>query len=92
MSTARDIVALIGKHGPAAVTLRYGYAASPKRPQISFEPGNITRERRDDAGRTSYLRSTYKDGSSIVFTHSATHGSRWQVLDAKGVIETGVTL
>lgn len=80
MNTAQSIIEQT--KGAAAVTYYGGYAQFSNKPRITFEPAHIEQERRNQAGRCTYLLVRYKDGSAIEFKWSEQHGAKIKALQS----------
>jgi len=57
-----------GCAGASAYALAYGYSVTGGT-RKTFPQGKLEQERRNKDGRVTYVRYTYPDGSSLVFTY-----------------------
>lgn len=71
-TTAQKIEAIARKS--AACTFEYGYAAMRDSRYQSFEAGKCLEKRRNKAGRCTFAKYRYADGSTLTFRWSENSG------------------
>lgn len=78
MTTATDILSIIQSGYDSAVTFYGGYAVSPTGARKLFEPAHVAAERRNKAGRVTFGRYEYADGSAVEFRYHESRGSAFK--------------
>lgn len=78
MTIAGNIRAVVASAGISAVSLRYGYALHGNGSRSLFDPGIIESERRNLAGRVTFLASRYEDGSILIFQWHPVNGASYK--------------
>lgn len=79
MSIAENIRKTVTQPGVSAVSLRYGYAVHGNGSRFLFDPGTVESERRNLAGRVTFLAVRYEDNSLLIFQYHPVNGASYKV-------------
>lgn len=80
MTTATTIIDILTSGYNSAVTFYGGYAVNPKGVRKLFEPAHVATERRNKAGRVTFGRYEYTDGSAIEIHYHVDRGPTFKAV------------